>query len=68
MVGAMADAPDRLTLITDVRDVVTQLLNLSKERMTSKSTRTVPHFQPGDPVYLSTKGLHIRSQKLMQTP
>jgi len=31
--------------------------------MTARSTRTVPIFQPGDLVYLSTKGLHIRSQK-----
>jgi hypothetical protein len=63
MVGATADAVDRLTFITDMRDVVTQLLKLSKERMAARSTRTAPHFQPGDLVYLSTKGLHIRSQK-----
>jgi hypothetical protein len=63
MVGATADADDRLTLIADMRDVVNQLLQLSKERMAARSTRTAPIFLPGDLVYLSTKGLHIRSQK-----
>ena len=42
---------------------VHQLLKLSKERMSVTSTRTAPLLQPGDLVYLSTKGLHIRSQK-----
>ncbi len=31
--------------------------------MTVRSTRTPPNFNPGDLVHLSTKGLHIRSQK-----
>jgi hypothetical protein len=63
MVGATTDAADRLTLIADIRDVVNQLLRLSKERMATRSTRTTPIFQPGDLVYLSAKGLHIRSHK-----
>ena len=63
MVGATADAANRLTLIADIRDVANQLLKLSKERMAAGSTRIAPIFQPGDLVYLSTKGLHIRSQK-----
>jgi hypothetical protein len=64
MAGATADATDRLTLIADIiRDVVNQLLKLSKERMAARSTRTAPIFQPGDLVYLSSKRLHIRSQK-----
>ena len=63
MVGATADAADRLTLTADIRDVVVQLLKLSKERMAARSTKTAPIFQKGDLVYLSTKGLHIRSQK-----
>ena len=54
--GATADAADRLTLIRDIRDVVNQLLKLSKERMAARSTRTAPIYQPGDLVYLSTKG------------
>jgi hypothetical protein len=36
MVDAKADAIDRLTLITDIRDVVNQQLKLSKERMASR--------------------------------
>jgi len=54
---------DRLTLIADIRDVVNQILKLSKERIAVRSTRIAPSFQPGDLVYLSTKGVHIRSQK-----
>ena len=61
MVGAMADASDdRLTLITDIRDVINQLLKISKERMAAGSTRIAPIFQPGDLVCISMKGLHIR--------
>ncbi len=60
MVGATADATDILTMIVDIRDVVSELLHLSKERMAAKSTRTTPIFQPGDLVHLSTKGLHTR--------
>ena len=66
MVGATAVAADRLALIADIRDVVIQLLKLSKERMAARSTRTAPIFMPGDLVYLSRKGLHIRSQKCKQ--
>ena len=63
MDGATADANDRLTLIAHIRDFVNQLLKSSKERMAARLTRTAPIFQPGDLVYLSKKGLHIRSQK-----
>jgi len=66
MVGATADATNRMTLIAYIRDVVNNLLKLSKERITAKSPWTVPSFQPGDLVYLSTKGLHICSQKCKQ--
>ena len=31
--------------------------------MAAGTTRTDPYFQPGDLVYLSTKGLQIRSQE-----
>ena len=57
------NAIDRLTLITDIQDVVNQLLKLSKERIGARSTRIAPFFQPGDLVYFSTKVLHIRSHK-----
>jgi len=63
LIGATANAIDRLTLIAGIRDVVNHLLELSKERMVAKSTRNVPSFQPGFLIYLSTKGLHIRSKK-----
>ena len=63
LIGATAEAADRLTMIKDIRDVVNQLIKLSKERMAARSTRTAPLFQPDDYVYLSTKGLNIRSQK-----
>ncbi len=61
--GATAEAADILTMIADIRDVVYQSIELSKEIMAAKSTRTAPLFQSGDHVYLSTKGLHIRSHK-----
>ena len=63
MDGATAEATDRLTLIADIRDVDNKLLKLSRERMASRIKRTAPIFQPGDLVYLWTKGLHIRSHK-----
>ena len=44
-------------------DAVKQLLILSKEKMAARSTRSPPIFHVGDPVYLPTRGLHIRSQK-----
>ena len=63
LTGAIAEATDMLTMISDMRDVVHQMIKLSKERMAARSTRTAPLFQPDDYVYLSTKGLNIRSQK-----
>ena len=63
MAGATVDAANRLALIAYIRDVVNQILKLSKERMAARSTRTAPFFQPGDLVYLSKKGLHIRLKK-----
>jgi hypothetical protein len=52
LTGAIAEATVRLTMITDIRDVVHQLTKLSKERMTTRTTRTAPLFQPDDYVYL----------------
>jgi hypothetical protein len=63
LMGATTDATDRLTQISEVRDVVKQLLILSKERMKARTTRSAPLFHVGDLVFLSTKGLNIRSQK-----
>jgi len=42
--GATTDAGDRLTLIEKIRNVVNQLLKLSKERMAGISTRIAPIF------------------------
>ena len=63
LTGATAEGADKLTMIRDIRDGVHQLIKLSKERMAARSTRTPPLFQPEYYVYLSTKGLNIRSQK-----
>ena len=62
LTGATAKATYRFTMTTDTRDVH-QLIKLPKERMATRSTRTIPLFQPDDYVYLSTKGLNIRSKK-----
>ena len=63
LAGATVDAAERLTNIVEIWDVVKQLLIISKERMAVGSTRSPPNFHVGDLVYLSTRGLHIRSQK-----
>jgi len=63
LTGATEDAAIRLTLIADIRDVVNPILKLFKERIAARSTRSAHSSQPGDFVYLSTKGLHVRSQK-----
>ena len=60
---AIVESVEKLTMITDIKDVAHQLIKLSKERIAATSTRTAPPFHPGDYVYLSTKGLHIRSRK-----
>ena len=57
MTSAIIDAVAiRLTFIAYLRDVVSQLLKLSKERMAARSTRATRIFRLGDLVYLSTKG------------
>jgi hypothetical protein len=63
LAGATAEAANRLTMMRDIRDIVHQLIKLSKERMAARTTRTAPLFHPDDFVYLSTEGLNIRSQK-----
>jgi hypothetical protein len=44
LTGATAEAANRLTMITDIRDVDHQLIKLSKERMEARSTRNAPLF------------------------
>ncbi len=63
LAGATANATDRLTNIVEIRDVVKQLLILLKERMAARTTRSQANFNVGDLVYLSTRGLHTRSQE-----
>ncbi len=64
LAGATADAVMAgFTNIVEIRDVVKQLLIIYTEIMTARYTRSAPNFHVGDLVYLSTRGLHIRSQK-----
>ena len=63
LTGAPAPVADRLTELASVRDVVRDLLTLSKQRMAARSSRPTPVFHVGDYVFLSSKGLHIHSQK-----
>ena len=64
LTGAPALVADRLTELASVRDGVRDLLTLSKQRMVTRSSRPAPIFAVGDFVFLlSSKGLHIHSQK-----
>ena len=57
-----AAAADRLQQIYDTQMVVKELLRLSKERQALETSSQTIEFQPGDLVYLSTRGLRIKSQ------
>ena len=63
LIGAPASAAGRLTDLVSTRDVVRELLTLSKQRMVARSPRPATTFVVGDFVFLSSKGLHIYSQK-----
>ena len=63
LIGAPSPVADRLTELANVREVVRELLTLSKQRMAARSSRLAPTFVVGDFVFLSSKGLHIHSQK-----
>ena len=56
-------AADRLQNIADTQMVVRELLKLSKDRQSASSTTSFPEFAVNDLVYLSTKGLRIKSQR-----
>ena len=60
--GAEPAAAERLSQLADTQAVVRELLKLSKERQAARRTSYTPTFEPGDKVYLSTKGLNIKSQ------
>jgi len=55
-------AIDRLQNLHDTQEVVKELIYLSKQRMMARSDTVVPEFNPGDLVYVSTRGLRIKSQ------
>jgi hypothetical protein len=63
LAGAPAPVVDRLTELANVREVAREILTRSKQRMTAHSSRPAPTFLVGDLVFLSSKGLHIHSQK-----
>jgi hypothetical protein len=44
LTSTIAEAANRLTMKTDIKDVVRQLIKLAKERMAASSTRTDPIF------------------------
>jgi hypothetical protein len=66
LTGAPASDVDRVTELANVREVVRELLTLSKQRMAARSSRPTPIFVASDFIFLSSKGLHIHSKK-MQT-
>jgi len=55
-------ANDRLQNLHDTQAVVKELVYLSKQRMVARSDTKLPVYNPGDLVYVSTKGLRIKSQ------
>jgi hypothetical protein len=64
LTSAPALVADRLTELANVREVVHELLTLSKQHMAARSSRPAATFVVGDDfVLLSSKGLHIHSQK-----
>ncbi len=63
LIGATAPVAGRLTELASIRDVVRELLTLSKQRMAARSSRPAPVFLVNDYVFLYSKGLHIHSQK-----
>jgi hypothetical protein len=62
LTGAPAPVADRLTKLANVREVVRELLTLSKQRIAPRSSRPSPILVVGNFVFLSSKGLHIHSQ------
>ena len=59
--GALAPFFERLIELASVRDVVRELLTLSKQRMANRSSKPAPTFVVGDLAFLSSNGLHIHS-------
>jgi hypothetical protein len=61
--GEPALVADRLTEMASVRDVVCELLTLTKQRTAARSSRPAPIFAVGDFAFPSSKDLHIHPQK-----
>ncbi len=61
LTSAPAHVTERLTESASIRDVVPELLTLSKQRMVSRSSKPTLIFAIGDFAFLSSKGLHIYS-------
>ena len=57
-----AEATERVRLLKDTHAAVHESLRLSKDIMTHSDTH-VTEFEPGDLVYLITKGLVIKQQR-----
>ena len=56
LTGTPAPAYERLTNLASVRDVVRELLTLSKQRMAARCSKPAPTFVVGDFVFFSLKG------------
>ena len=54
LTGALAHIVERLAGLGSVRDVVRELLTLSKQRMDARSSKPAPTFVVGDFVFLSS--------------
>jgi hypothetical protein len=61
--GAPTLVAEHLTALASIRDDVRELLTLSKQRLAAHSSKPAPTFVVGDFIFLSSKGLHIHSQK-----
>ena len=60
--GTNAEAAVRLEHMRDVQEVTKELLRLSKDKMAAQADQPVREFNVGDYVFLSTKGLRLKSQ------
>jgi hypothetical protein len=61
LTATSATFDERLAELASVRDVIRELLTLSKQRMVARSSKPAPFFFMGDFVFLSSKCLHVHS-------
>ena len=62
LTSAIAPIAERLTKLASVRDIVRELLTLSKQRMAARFSRLAPTVVVSYFVFFSSKRLHIHSQ------